>query len=390
MMEKTVKRYYDSAYTLDFAGVVQAFEPVGNYWQILLDSSCFYPGGGGQPCDVGVLGGMQVIECYARDGLIWHIVEGDAPAFGIGDGILGRVDFARRFAFMQNHTGEHLLSGLAAKRWGATNVGFHMSERGFTMDLNVNLDAQTILELEGLANEAVLAGVDVEITNVLGEFLTGLDVRSKRDFDATDNVRLVDIAGYDLCACAGLHVRNTLEVGLVKIVGAQKYKGGVRLDVYCGYDAYWDYSQKNSYLRQISRLTSAETEKCVEAVEKLLNVNAELKKEIGYLKSKIFELKAADVPENSGLVWFFDDDLEMDDIRRFADIVAHRAGVAVIISNGRYCMHARDDAEWLRDFARKFNEVLGGKGGVNNLVAQGAVSAAYSTIERFLRSEIHR
>ena len=385
-MEKTAKKYYESAYIKDFAAVVLACEKNGEGWRILLDGTCFYPGGGGQPCDIGLLGGMRVVECYDKDGFIWHILEGDEPTFGVGDGILGQVDFGRRFAFMQNHTGEHVLSGLAKSRWGATNVGFHMSERGFTMDLDVLPGAADLATLERLANEVVLAAIEVEISMALGEFLTGLDVRSKKEFGPADDVRLVDIGGLDLCACAGLHVRNTLEVGLVKIVGAQKYKGGVRLNVYCGCDALWDYTRKDSYIRGISRLTSAETQMCVEAVEKLLEANAGLKKEIGVLKSQIFEMKAAQVPENSKLAWFYEDGLDMDDMRRFADLATRRAGLAVVLSGGKYFMCAREgNAESLRKFAGKFNEELGGKGGVNNLVAQGAVSADLAAIEGFLR-----
>jgi alanyl-tRNA synthetase len=386
IMEKTAKKYYESAYVKDFAAVVMACEKSGENWRILLDGTCFYPGGGGQPRDTGMLGGMRVVECYAKDGLIWHIAEGDTPEFGFGDGIFGQVDFERRFAFMQNHTGEHVLSGLAKSGWGAANVGFHMSERGFTMDLDRPLDGADIERLEGLANMAVLEGVNVEISTVRGEYLAGLDVRSKKDFDMLDEVRLVDIGGYDLCACAGLHLRNTLEVGLVKIVAAQKYKGGVRLNVYCGYDALWDYTRKNDYLREISRLTSAKTQMCVKAVEKLLDVNAALKKDMGGLRNRIFEMRAAQVPENSPLAWFYEDGLDMEDMRRFADLAAKRAKLAVILSGQRYFICGRDDADSLRDFVHKFNEELGGRGGVNNLVAQGAVTADLARIEEFLRS----
>ena len=386
-MEKTARKYYESAYIRDFAAVVLACEKVDAGWRILLDGTCFYPGGGGQPCDIGMLGGMQVVECYAVDGFIWHIVEGDEPEFGVGDGIFGQVDFVRRFGFMQNHTGEHLLSGLAKKRWGAVNVGFHMSERGFTMDLDVYLRSDAVMELERLANKAVWEHVEVRTGIVQGEFLREMDVRSKKDFSAEDDVRLVDIAGYDVCACAGLHVRNTVDVGIVKIVAAQKYKGGIRLNVYCGLDAMWDYTRKNDILRRISLLASAEVEKCTGAVEKMQDVNAELRKEIGMWKSRIFKMRTEQVAEDSALVWFYEDDLDVEDMRRFADLVARRARLAVILSGQRYFVCARDDAKGLQDFVRRFNEELGGKGGINNLVAQGVVSADLARVEEFLRAE---
>ena len=389
-MEKTVKKYYESAYTVDFAATVLAWEQVDGKWRVLLDVTCFYPGGGGQPCDTGVLGGAQVTECYERDGYIWHILEGSVPKFDIGDEIVGKIDFARRFALMQNHTGEHLLSGLAKRGHGATNVGFHMSERGFTMDLDVYLDDQRLEKLELLANEAVLAAVDVKISTVRGDGPLVREARSKKDFGATDEVRLVDIAGYDLCACAALHVANTQEVGLVKIVAAQKYKGGVRLTVYCGNDAHWDYGRKNDMLREISRLTSSEVQNCVSAVKSLQQVNIDFKKEADGLRMQIFEIKAAQVPENSALAWFRYDGLQPKDMQRFAGLAAQRAKLAVVLSDKKYFVCAQGDADLLRDFVGRFNEELGGKGGISNLVAQGIVTAELSKVEEFLRNEIHR
>ncbi|MCL2376281.1 MAG: alanyl-tRNA editing protein [Defluviitaleaceae bacterium] len=392
-MEKTMKMYYESAYKRNFAAVVLACGKAEGGWKILLDGTCFYPGGGGQPCDIGTLGGVRVVECYSREGLIWHIVEGDVLPFAVGGEVRGQVDFARRFAFMQNHTGEHLLSGLAKSRWGATNVGFHMSmsERGFTMDLDVALDADAVEEMERLANEAVMAAVDVDISGVAGSGLGGLDVRAKREFADDDEVRLVSIEGYDLCACAGLHTANTLEVGVVKVVSTQKYKGGVRLTVFCGRDAAWDYGRKHDIVREISRLASAETDKCVGAVEKLLSGGAALKKEIGGLKNRIFEMRAAQVALDSGFAWFCEDGLDADDMRRFADMVVARAKMAVVLSKSgdvwRYYACGRDDAESLQDFVGRLNTELGGKGGGKGLAAQGALQADFTMIEEFLRNE---
>jgi len=394
IMEKTTKIYYESAYKRDFLAVVLACEKVDGGWKILLDGTCFYPGGGGQPCDIGVLGDMRVVECYSRDGMTWHIVEGDVLGLAMGDEVRGEVDFARRYAFMQNHTGEHLLSGLAKNRWGATNVGFHMSisERGFTMDLDRLLDEDAVTELERVANEAVMAAVDVDISGIAGSGLVGLDVRAKREFAEDDEVRLVSIEGYDLCACAGLHTANTLEVGVVKIVAAQKYKGGVRLTVMCGSDAAWDYGRKHDALREISRLTSAETDKCMGAVERLLVSGAALKREIDALKNRIFEMRAVQVPVNSDFVWLCEDGLDNDNMRRFADMVVQRAKMAVVLSESggvwRYYACAQDDnAECLQDFVKRFNEELGGKGGGKGLAAQGALSAGFEAIEGFLNRQ---
>ena len=388
-MERTDKRYYESAYQKDFAATVVSCEEFDGKYRLLLDGTCFYPGGGGQPCDTGYLGGMRVVECYLKNDFIYHILEGDAPAFTKGDGILGQVDFVRRFAFMQNHTGEHILSGLAKSRFGATNVGFHMSERGITMDFDKPLDDKCLADLEAMANDIVMLGLPVEVGFMKSADTRTLDMRSKRDFVGGDDVRLVCISEYDLCACAGLHVENTWEVGTVKITGFQKYKGGVRLNVFCGSDAIWDYCRKNDIVKEASRLLSAELHNTISALQKLMDSNAALKKEMAAMRNKVFEMKAAQVVLGSPIAYFFEDGLDMDDMRRFADMVARRAGMAVVLSDRKYfiCSHA-DDVD-LPDFVHRFNTTLNGRGGGSDKAAQGAVQADFAAIEEYLRNEIH-
>ena len=386
-MDKTVKLYYESAYMQEFsARVLKVVEHEGR-WHVALDKTCFYPGGGGQPADNGILGGVQVLDCYAKNGIIYHILE-DTHGFAVGDEVVGKINFARRYAFMQNHTGEHILSGLAKSCFGATNVGFHMSERGFTMDLDMPLDKAALDGLERLANQVIHGGLMVDLRFLPGHNLRGSDMRSKRDFANDDTVRLVTIGKYDLCACAGLHTENTHEVGVMQIVSHQNYKGGVRLTVFCGIDAAWDYGRKNAIVQEFSRKLSAETDSCIFALERYMDGAAALREEIAMLKNRVFELYTSQIADNVRLVWFFEDGLTVEDIRRFASMAAERAQIAVVLSKQdkghKYAICTQNTDVDLVDFARRFNDVLDGKGGAKNQVAQGSISANYSAILAYL------
>ncbi|MDR2167209.1 MAG: alanyl-tRNA editing protein [Clostridiales bacterium] len=281
-MSKTYRIYYDCAYQADFEAKILEINDTESLFHVALDRSCFYPGGGGQPRDTGWLNGAVLLDCYQKNGYIYHVLA-ERP---IGETVRGKVDFRRRYAFMQNHSGEHILSGLAKTHFGAKNVGFHMSDRGFTMDLDTNMSKENIDYLEYLANGAVASAGEIVQKVALGADIVSLDLRSKRAFEPDEEVRLVDIPGYDLCACAALHVKNTLEIGIIKIVSYQKYKSGVRLNVYCGHDALWDYSRKNAICREAGSLLSSDTDSIICALEKLMELKSAHGKKLDNLQNK--------------------------------------------------------------------------------------------------------
>lgn len=387
-MEKTIKKYYENVYESEFiAKVVSCVEDEGKK-HIALDGTLFYPGGGGQPCDVGKLMGLDVLKCYETIGTIWHVVEDPNSCIKEGDEIEGQIDFERRFRLMQNHTGEHLLSGLVKTEYGATNIGFHMSERGFTIDLGIPLPEDAIEHLEKLANEAVLEGVNVVSKVYKGDDirLGAIDYRAKRSFSAKDDVRIVYVTGYDLCACAALHVENTLQVRLVKILSAVKYKGGMRLTVVCGEDALWDYDAKHRNVKEISRVLSAEQHNVAAAVKAYKSMHEETRKKHDAVRRDMLEVKAGNVPEGSGLVWFFEDGLDNKGMLKFAQSVAKQAKVAVVISDSRFCICAKTgELEELQRFVAKFCEALQGKGHMQGMTAQGAFEVSKSKAEKFLK-----
>jgi alanyl-tRNA synthetase len=388
-MSKTYKMYYDCAYQVDFEAKILDILDTDSLFHIALDRSCFYPGGGGQPSDKGWLNDAVLLDCYSKDGYIYHVLS-SPPKSEI---VSGRVDFCRRYAFMQNHSGEHILSGLAKSNFGAENVGFHMSSRGFTMDLDTPISKEDIYYLEQLANEAVALGLEIRQNIILGEDTKSLDFRSKRSFSPDEQVRLTDIPGYDLCACAGLHVKNTLEIGIIKIVSHQKYKGGVRLEVFCGGDAYWDYSRKNTICSEAGALLSSDTDSIIPALDKLISNKSALGKKLGQMQNKIFELRAANVENGCILAYFFEDDIDSRDMCRFAALIAQRAKIAVVLSDSdsdeayKYAI-CSENKEILAEFVEAFNLALNGKGGMSGEMANGLVRADYKRITAFLESNL--
>lgn len=379
-----MKLYYTDQYQYGFEAKIVHMHEKDGAWHVALDQTAFYPGGGGQPHDFGTLDGQDVMQLYEADGNIYHVVQ-NKPASSI---VQGKIDFARRFRFMQNHCGEHILSGLAKSVFEAENVGFHMSEAGFTMDLDKPLTNEQVKELEQRANAVVLQALPVEQTFKKGANLTDDDFRSKKQFTSDEDVRFVTIDGVDRCACAALHVKNTLAVGVIKIVSVQKYKKGVRLTAYCGVDAYDDYSVKNDICKAIGVILSADTKTIVPALEKLNEQKTALQKRAGALQNQIFELTAQNIKDGAELVYFVENEIDVPDMRRFVAQCAERAKIAVVLGgqDGAYKYAAASKhADEFADFVANFNQALNGSGGAKGDMATGICKATLDEITAFLK-----
>ncbi|MCL2416264.1 MAG: alanine--tRNA ligase-related protein [Defluviitaleaceae bacterium] len=383
----TNKIYYENQYKADFEAKIVDIRNIDSTMHIALDESCFYIGGGGQPADYGTLDDVGVIDVYVKDGLIYHVIKHNVNKFAVGDTTKGRIDMRRRLAFMQNHTGEHILSGIANSLFCATNVGFHMSEKGFTMDLDKHLNIEDLRRLEDIANDIVAQNKMVDISNISGKEVEMLKPRAKRDFADDDNVRIVKIDDCDICACAALHVKNTSEVGLIKIVSHEKYKGGIRLYVFCGADAFWDYSRKNEILRKISTMFSADIDNVVPTLEGKISTISSLKKHTANLQNELFVLKAQLVEKDTYIAHFFETDLDNKDMRRLAQLAANVAkiGIVFVEQDGVYrYVASSDDNCILSNFIAEMNIKFDGKGSCRDGLAQGVVNADNAEIIAFL------
>lgn len=219
---------------------------------VILDRTAFFPEQGGQKADRGTLGGAKVLDVTIRDGVITHLV--DAP-LSVGSTVTGTVDWARRFDFMQQHTGEHMLSGLAHRFFGAENVGFHLSEREVQVDLSVPLGVADLAKLERAVNEAVFRDIPVRAFYPNAAELAALSYRQKKELMGA--IRLVEIGDVDTCACCAPHVNRSSEVGLVKILSAMNYKGGTRLYLACGMRALTAFAACLDEAKEISARLSA-------------------------------------------------------------------------------------------------------------------------------------
>lgn len=377
----TEKLYYADPYRKTFFAHVLRCEPKDGKWLAVLDRTAFYPEGGGQPADVGVLDRANVLDVHERGGEVIHTVDRPLPP---GSGVTGGVNWTRRFRLMQQHTGEHIVSGVAHRFFGVDNVGFHMGAREVTVDWNGRIDETGLELIERLANEAVFRDLPVRAYYPAEDELRSLSYRSKKELSGA--VRIVTVPEYDVCACCGTHVARTGEIGAVKITGAQSYKGGTRITMACGAQAVDDYGEKQRGVAAVSSLLSAKPEEIAAAADRLLRENADLKRRLAEVRGALLEGKAAAVPESAGNVCRFEEDLSPDDLRRYALLLARRCGGAAAAFSGeggsyRYALACASGD--VRPFGRRMNGAFGGRGGGSAELMQGSLQGTRFDLERF-------
>ena len=265
--------------------------PEEKRYQIVLDRTAFFPEGGGQYADTGQLQAdsevVRVLDVQERDGKIFHIT--DRPVLA-GSTVSGQIDWAERFMKMQQHTGEHIVSGLVHAHFGYDNVGFHLGSIDCTMDFNGEITREELHEIELRANEAAAANLDIQVSYPSGEELAGLEYRSKIEIEGW--VRIVTIPGFDVCACCAPHVKKTGEIGVIKLTHVQRYKGGVRVTMLCGSRALADYDRKSESVRRISASLCAKEDEVAEAVEHLKEECAQLKAKLAEQQREMLRYKA--------------------------------------------------------------------------------------------------
>ena len=378
------ERLYDNGHIRQFEATVVDCKPTEGGFLILLDRTAFFPAGGGQAADEGVLGGERVYDVFEENGNIYHLTKAPLEA---GTAVCGEIDWETRFSRMQNHTGEHLVCGVAHSLYGCENTGFHMGTFGITADLSILLNSEQVAEIERLANKAVFENVPVKVFYPDENQLKTLEYRSK--LDLTENVRLVEIEGYDLCACCAPHVLNTGEIGVIKILEHGSNRGGTRLLIKCGYDAYEDYCQKSRSVAAVSASLCARQEEIAQAVEALKAEKAKLEYEIESIKKQSLEKYISRLKATEGNACVFADDADGDGLREIVNAgKALCGGVFGAFSsegNGyRYCIGSNSTD--LRAFAKTFNSALNGRGGGRPEMIQGSVQSSKEDIISFLNA----
>lgn len=377
--------YYQDPYLRAFDATVTACTPrPDGLFAVVLSDTAFYPEGGGQPGDTGTLSGVRVADTQEQDGQVVHLCQG---ALAPGQAVHGEIDWVRRFRHMQCHTGEHIFSGIAHALYGCRNVGFHMSRGWVTIDLTPPLSPEQLAEVERQSNAAVFADVPTVVSYPDADALRTLDYRSKKALSGP--VRIVEAGGRDVCACCGLHVARSGEVGCIKVGTQTPHRGGVRLTLYIGWDAVQDYHEKQQSVTAISHTLSAKPHEVAQAVARMAARNDRCAEEIIALHAEIFRLRAALLPQGQDKLWTFTQGLTPVEIRQFADILAEQAGWAAVFSHaadGTYQYAICSRTQDVRPVCRALNAALDGHGGGKAAVVQGAVSAGQDAIEAFCRA----
>ena len=377
---ETKKLYYDNPFLRRFAAVVTSCEEAKGGWAVTLDQTAFYPEGGGQPYDTGTLGGAQVWEVREKDGVIVHLC--DAP-LAAGAAVEGAIDWARRFDHMQQHSGEHICSGLICARFHCDNVGFHMGADAVTIDFNADIPWEELLEIEAEANRYIYEDHPIDIRLCRGAALDAIDYRSKKPL--AGDVRIVSFPGADCCACCGTHVASSGQVGLVKFLSVQKFRAGVRIELLCGVRALRYLSACWEQDVRVAQALSVKPAASFAAVERLLGELSALKLRCARLEEAAFAQIAAQY-EGKGDVLLFEDEMNGDSVRRLCDAVANACGgrCAVFAGAGNTWKYAISQADGdLRALTKALNAALCGRGGGKPNFVQGSVNAARAAIEEF-------
>ena len=381
---ETEKLYYTDPFLTTFTAKVLSCEAGKGGYLVTLDRTAFYPEGGGQPADHGTLGGIAVTDVHEKDGVVIHTVE---KAVEIGENVTGSIDWARRFDHMQQHSGEHILSGILCHNYHCDNVGFHLGADTVTIDYNTDISWEEVLAAEYQANQVIWADAPVEITYPSPAELEQLDYRSKKAL--TGKVRIVTFPEADCCACCGTHVLRAGQVGIIKVLSCQKFRSGVRMEILCGERAWRYLSGTYDQAHAVGQHLSVKPLEAAAAVERLTEELTAAKARMAELEGEVFSHKAHAYC-GKGDVVLVEPPLRPDGVRRLADAVARECGgLAAVFAgeDGRYNYAlVRADGADIAPLVKSMNAALTGRGGGRSGFAQGSVQADADTIHAFFNN----
>lgn len=381
---ETEKLYYTDPFLTTFTAKVLSCEAGKGGYLVTLDRTAFYPEGGGQPADHGTLGGIAVTDVHEKDGVVIHTVE---KAVEIGENVTGSIDWARRFDHMQQHSGEHILSGILCHNYHCDNVGFHLGADTVTIDYNTDISWEEALAAEYQANQVIWADAPVEITYPSPAELEQLDYRSKKAL--TGKVRIVTFPEADCCACCGTHVLRAGQVGIIKVLSCQKFRSGVRMEILCGERAWRYLSGTYDQAHAVGQHLSVKPLEAAAAVERLTEELTAAKARMAELEGEVFSHKAHAYC-GKGDVVLVEPPLRPDGVRRLADAVAKECGgLAAVFAgeDGRYNYAlVRADGADIAPLVKAMNAALTGRGGGRSGFAQGSVQTDADTIHAFFNN----
>ena len=374
------KLFYENSHLREFSARVTGCEQTEKGWLVTLDATAFYPEGGGQACDIGTLGGVNVLDVREKENEILHLCDG---ALEVGSEVFGKIDWQRRFDLMQQHTGEHIVSGLLHEKFGYHNTGFHVGKGVMEVDFDGPVSPEELAQIERRANEAIWANLPVKCWIPEPEELPFVTYRTKRELPWP--VRIVQVPGYDSCACCGIHVAYTGEVGMIKILSCVKFHGGIRLEMVCGSRAYRYMTEVFNQNRLVSQTFSAKILETGEAARKMQEALAAEKLRGAALRKQVFENIAAGFTGQENVLYFADA-LEPGQVRELAEQISKTCGGYCAVFSEKedgfsYCLATREGD--LRELGKILTSALNGRGGGKPNFQQGTIKAARKQIESF-------
>ncbi|WP_164121767.1 alanyl-tRNA editing protein [Sharpea azabuensis] len=381
---ETVKLYDKHPYETTFHATIQDIQYDKNT-TLILDQTLFFPEEGGQCADSGTIDGYEVIDVQISKGIIKHILKGHVE-LEIGNEIQGEIDWDLRFSNMQNHSGEHIFSGIVHREYGYDNVGFHLGKDVVSVDFNGPIDEVSLRRIEKEVNQVIYENRVIRAYYPSEEELASLNYRSKKEVDAP--LRIVEIENCDVCACCAPHVRRSGEVGLFKVVHMMNYKGGVRIFILCGQRALDYVLELDDNMNAIYHMLSANNSSVVKYVKQLIDTNNALKQEVFNLNKKEVQRLVEEANENHR--YFFVEDLDKNLQREMVNSLAQRLEGYVGVFAGSDRMGYRFILASRNNDTTKLFDVLkshGAKGGGNALMVQGYIKISQDTIEELLKSQ---
>lgn len=367
--------YYKDGYLKEFEAVVKECIEEDKKIKIILDNTAFYPEGGGQPSDTGFIDNVRVLKVEEKENEIYHIVD---KKINVGKKVFCKINFEERFQNMQNHTAEHIVSGIICKKYNTSNVGFHIGKDFVTLDFKITLSEKQLREIESMANNAIYENIEVISKIYTPEEIKSINYRSK--IELKEEVRLVKINKYDICACCGVHVKRTGEIGIIKLLKSEKYKSGIRIYMLAGKQALENYNMVYNQISKISSVLSLKLDEVEEGVSNLIKEIEKLKKDKNNLTDILFENEINNMETKENII-LIKNDLNMKDMKKYClKLKKKTTKIAGIICNGRFLIMS--DNVNLKEKFEVLKENLDIKGGGNALLIQGQINESpYKLIE---------
>ena len=394
----TVKLYDNQPYETEFTAKIikiSSIDRENNLYELVLDQTLFFPEAGGQSCDKGSINigdFSTVVEKVVIDNedIITHIIHSEHPLQPdnlIGIEIAGMIDWTHRFSNMQQHSAEHIFSGIVHRKYGFENVGFHLSDNNVTMDYSGYLSPEQVAEIESETNRVIAQNISITCYYPNENEFKDIDYRCKSELSG--DIRIVEIEGVDICACCCPHVKQTGEIGLMKVISSIRYKGGIRLSILCGFRALEYFNSLYAQMGELKSLLSAEQSEIVNTVTLLKNEKDELKNKLREINREQLVSEIDNLADGSPALIFADDINPKSQREALNYLISKRNNYCgILVGNDKkgysYLIGSNNLDSVL--VQAKLKEGLNAKGGGKKEMIQGFAQASRNEIEALLNT----